>query len=83
MTYPLKGKIMNSERKIVITNCVGCPYGSHAGAFAAVAYVPTCKAARMERPYRTEVRGGRVTAIPNMEIPDWCPLPKNEVGVVQ
>lgn len=64
-------------RYIEIKSCEVCPNLDHRGGFMVVGYVPYCKLNGEDLPYKTEVRGHKVTiAIATYEIPDSCPLPK-------
>lgn len=60
---------------IPITKCSTCPNVDHNGAFAGIAYVPVCRAARRELPYTVGVANGRAVASTTGEVPEWCPLP--------
>ena len=66
------------DRKIVLTDCQGCPSLGHKGAFGSIGYVPVCRAVLKEQPYTTSVMGGGLlTLCRTPGIPDWCPLPHN------
>ncbi len=69
-----------TDRKIVLTDCRGCPSLDHKGGFGSVAYIPVCRAVNKEQPYTVSAMGGgRVQASKVPGIPDWCPLPFNFV----
>lgn len=61
-----------------IDNCHECPHRSHSGGYGAIAYVPTCTAAKRDLPYSVSCAGaGRsVIAVAHQTpgIPSWCPL---------
>lgn len=61
-----------------IDDCCQCPYRSHKGGYGAIAYVPTCTAAKRDLPYSVNcTAAGRnviATATQDPGIPVWCPL---------
>ena len=84
-----------SDRKIVIKTCSQCPHKDHSGHFTPGGAYPLCRAAKLPLgdrypDYKGTCRvlpytsGERVISRaayrqPTYEIPDWCPLPINEV----
>ena len=66
---------MTIIRKIVIADCDDCPHSDHNGGFGRVAYIPVCRKAGREPPWKPESdRYGFVSAWREPGIPDWCPL---------
>lgn len=64
-----------TARKIVIEDCGECPYDDHKGGFGRVSYIPVCRKANREPPWKPEAdRYGFVRARREPGIPDWCPL---------
>lgn len=66
------------SRKIVIHSCNECPFKEEKSHYTLVAAIPMCKKANQLLPYREETHSKRNIAIPLGDIPDWCPLEKDE-----
>lgn len=67
-------------RKIVIESCKTCPHRDHMGAFGSPAYVPVCRRMNQQLPYDLQPngRGTGCIAVPSYDIPDCCPLERDE-----
>lgn len=66
------------SKKIVIKKCKNCPHVDHKGGFGHIAYIPVCRLADKELPYRVERGyGTMIIAKQTGGIPTWCPLEDN------
>jgi len=66
-------------KKILIKRCSECPNIGYGPVFAEVAFIPRCEKANQEIKYKeVEQRPAKkirmIVAVPDEEIPDWCPL---------
>lgn len=63
------------SKVIIIESCLECPNRGHGGGFANVAYKPYCNLMdRQSIPHTEHVSQGRIVAMANDGVPDWCPL---------
>lgn len=61
-------------RIIRIERCDDCEHADHKGAFGKVSCVPVCRKDGRELPHKVEEQRGRMVAVSDGKIPDWCPL---------
>lgn len=66
-----------ADRKLVIENCITCPYRGHKGGFNSPAYVPYCRQTQELLPYEVAMGKNFMVAQCLPGIPDSCPLDFN------